>query len=289
MNIQSQSSLLSQLALKLSDAMSNKAMKIASHIKPFNIMGNGLSWNSSTKDSIYLDEALRHLKHDNICLLVTLDEVHLVDSLSEFITQYQIWVGSGLPIRLLFTGVPNQFNELKDIEGLTFLWRTPRLLLNCLSDSDIRLHFDAQFDLVDPLALQLMTNLASNYVFAFQVIGYFVWNASKGNHVTYDLVVDCLPQIKEFLYSKCYDRIYDEMTPQLQDFSIMLASLYQDVISTDAMVKNFQKNKSINVRRATVGRLRRQLINNLILKSDQRGKAEFSLPFFADFLRQING
>lgn len=294
LNLEVQDSLMSQLVTSLSRQMGFSLRNFLTKFKSINVpgIGGGASWDNSESNSTVMmaEDLLKTLRKQNKHLLVTLDEVYSTDSLKEFTSQYQIWIGTGLPINLLLTGIPSQIDTLKNEKGMTFLWRTPRLVLDQIGHQAVLNEYRKVFDGIDPLAVEQMAQLVERYAFAFQVVGYVIWNKAKGNGSSIDVqtINECLPAIKELLFNQSYIKIYQELTPQQQQFLQMISRLPNRVMKIGDLVDNFKVGKNLQTRRSTVNRLRHELINDQILRSPAHGQVELALPFFKDFLLAVD-
>lgn len=291
LNVEGQDSLLSQLVIKLSQQMGFSLRQFLSKFKSISVPVVGsVSWNNDSNNVMMAENLLKTLKKQHKHLLVTLDEVYATNSLKEFASQYQIWIGSDLPINLLFTGIPSQIDTLKNEKGMTFLWRTPQLVLNQIHHQAVQYEYQEVFGDVDPLVLDHMARLVDHYAFAFQVVGYIIWNAVNGNGalVNRQLIDKFISDIKALLFYQSYIKIYQELTGQQQRFLQVIARQPSSTIKTGTLVNQFKVGKNLQTRRSTVDRLRRELINDQILRSPARGQVEAALPFFKDFLVTVN-
>lgn len=293
LNVEGQDSLLSQLVAKLSKQMGFSLKNLLHKFKSISLIGgNGIAWDN-TQDSttaMMAEDLLNALKKQNKQLLVTLDEVYATASLKEFASQYQIWIGSGLPICLLFTGIPSQIDTLKNEKGMTFLWRTPKLVLEQINAQDVQAKYQGAFGEIDPLLLCQMSQLVDHYAFAFQVVGYVIWNKVDGNGslIKQGIIDGCISDIKELLFNQSYIKIYQELTPQQHRFLKLIAHQSSSIIKTSDIVQQFKVGKNLQTQRSTVDRLRRKLINDQILQSPNRGQIKMGLPFFKDFLLDMD-
>lgn len=291
LNVEGQDSLLSQLVIKLSKQMGFSLHQFLSKFKSISVPVVGsISWSNDSNTVMMAEDLLQTLKKQHKHLLVTLDEVYATKSLKEFASQYQIWIGSDWPINLLFTGIPSQIDTLKNEKGMTFLWRTPQLVLNQITPADVQNKYQEVFADIDPLVLDRMAQLVNHYAFAFQVAGYVVWNAVNGNGtlVNMQLIDKCITDIKTLLFNQSYTKIYQELTNQQRQFLQLVARQSSSVIKIDALVKQFKVGKNLQTRRATINRLRYKLIDNQILQSPARGQIAVALPFFKDFLLTVD-
>lgn len=293
LNVEGQDSLLSQLVVKLSKQMGFSSSNFLKKFKSLTIpvVGGGASWNNDSSNvAMMAENLLNTLKKQNKHVLVTIDEVYATDSLKEFASQYQIWIGSGLPICLLFTGIPSQIDTLKNEKGMTFLWRTPKLVLEQIHTQAVQNKYREAFGDIDPLMLARMSQLAGRYAFAFQAVGYVVWNAVNGNGplINQQMIDGCLSDIKELLFQQSYIKIYQELTPQQQQFLQLIAQQDGSVVKTGILVEQVKGGKNLQTKRSIVARLRRKLINDQILQSSNRGEVKLALPFFKDFLLDMD-
>lgn len=294
LNVEGQDSLLFQLVTKLSKQMGFSFQKLLSKFKSISIpgIGGGVSWDNTKNSNTVMmaEDLLNTVKKQDKHVLLTLDEVYSTDSLKELASQYQIWIGSGLPINLLLTGIPSQIDTLKNEKGMTFLWRTPQLVLDQIHHQAVQNKYQEVFGDVDPLALDRMAQLVDHYAFAFQAVGYVIWDTVKGDGslINGDVIDKCIPDIKDLLFHQSYIKIYQELTTQQQQFLQLVARQSSLVMKTGDLVDQFNVGKNLQTRRSTINRLRRELINDQILQSPGRGQIEVALPFFKDFLLTVN-
>ena len=88
---------------------------------------------NSTDIVVTLDRILEQLTKKGLKVLVTIDEVVSNKYIREFVSQFQIYMRKGYSIYLLMTGLYENIYELQNEKSLTFLYRTPRFVLNPLN------------------------------------------------------------------------------------------------------------------------------------------------------------
>lgn len=88
-----------------------------------------LDTNTPPKPSIIaFEELMRSLPKDQK-VLMTLDDVTNIQPVKKFICDFQILIGKEYPVFLLMAGLNDEIQALSDDDQLTFLYRSPRIVL----------------------------------------------------------------------------------------------------------------------------------------------------------------
>ena len=146
-------------------------------------------------------------------VLISIDEVTNTSAICEFSGAFQIWIREKLPVYLLMTGLYENIRELQNEKSLTFLYRCPRIDLTPLQMSAIRQNYLENLNVSEDEAT-LMAKLTKGYSFAFQALGYVVWNLKAFNK-------EAIHQYKTILVDLSYDKIWDELS--LNDRKVCVA------------------------------------------------------------------
>ena len=203
-------------------------------------------------------------------LLVTIDEVTNTKAMRVFAASYQIFVRQKYPIFLLMTGLYENIDDLQNEKSLTFLYRAPKIRLQPLNLIAIKHRYQALFQLTDEDAAK-MASLTRGYSFAFQVLGYLTWNQDGD----YRAVIE---QYKRYLEDYVYLKIWRELSEKDRALTYAIAA-------SDANTVKAIKEKA-NMASNEFSIYRDRLLKKELVTGDERGKLTFTLPLFADFVRE---
>lgn len=268
LNTSSKISLIEQLYAILSD---KSLLKSPLNISKFSFSTLGVNIEGSKSDVPFnaeyeVSKLLHSLKKKRI--LITIDEVTNTPSLREFAGAFQIWLREDIPVYLLMTGLYENIKQLQDEKALTFLYRSPRINLDPLVLLDIKRNYEKNLNVTSAEALT-MAKATKGYSFAFQALGYEVWN-EKGFTQT------ALTRYKEDLFEYSYQKIWSDTSARAKELCVAIAKSQNGRIKEIRDILNIENNQ-INPYRA-------KLIEKGIVTSQQYGYLEFSLPYFKDFV-----
>ena len=144
---------------------------------------------------------LEKIQKKNKKVLITIDEVTNNEYMKIFAKTFQALVRQDLPVYLIMTGLYENISKLQDDKTLTFLYRAPKIYLESLNISSIAFSYKNIFNLSDEQALK-MANLTNGYAYAYQVLGYLVY---ENNGIIDDMVINNFDQyLQEFVYDKLW-------------------------------------------------------------------------------------
>lgn len=130
-------------------------------------------------------ELLRLLAVQGTGLVITVDEIHAADrtELSQLAADVQHFIREGLPIGLIFAGLPAAVSDLLNEGVATFLRRADRIDLHAASISEVARSFRETFARAGvPLGAGLAGDAAAGtggYPFLIQLVGYFLWQEAE--------------------------------------------------------------------------------------------------------------
>lgn len=282
----------SSLLPALVDAVYRKAesglKKTLQAMKGITVSAFGITLNVSAPNSEQrqyqnlLEVMLRKLKSTGKWLLITLDEVKSTPEVRAFASVYQLMLRAEYNISLIMTGLPQNVSALQNDDVLTFLLRAGRIVLNPLDLWDVKKSYARAFAghrIVNEDTLLRITRLTEGYAYAFQLLGYDLWEASD-TEIT-DTTVECvLPDYKNDLYRNAYMKIYQSLTPREQDFVNAMAESKEMAVPVEEIGRKLGKEKNY------ISVYRRRLIDAQVVCAPRRGCLQFTLPLFQDFLRE---
>ena len=168
---------------------------------------------SSQRDNKYssiyidLDNILEHLREKKIKVLITVDEAVNSKQMRELTTYFQHCLREKYPVFLLMTGLYKNIRALQNNRSQTFLKRAPRITLGSLSLIRIAQKYQEVFSLEEKEADE-MANHTGGYSYAFQILGYLVFESKK--KVVSKGILD---EYKIILGESSYDKIWEELSP----------------------------------------------------------------------------
>ena len=159
-------------------------------------------------------------------------------------------------------------SAIKDDKSLTFLYRSPRIDLFPLQMGAIKNNYEENLNITSEQAKE-MARYTLGYSFAFQALGYVVWNNGK-----YDK--KALQEYMQILADFSYEKIWSELSDNDRKVCIAIAESsyceYKEVKS----ILNWDNNQ--------LNPYRKRLINKQIISDKKRGFMSFTLPLFKEFI-----
>lgn len=271
-NLSPENNLLESLASKLSSE--NNLAKIFKNAKiNLSFFGFGLEVSGVapiTDIETAIAKMLESLKKQKKKLLVTIDEVVSTDTMRKFASAFQIFVRQDLPIFLLMTGLYENISELQNEKTLTFLYRATKIDLKPLNIKNIASNYKKTLGVSEELSLK-MAKLTKGYPFAFQVLGYFMWN-SEGK------LNDILDEYSQYLEEYVYEKIWSELSNKDREIAYGIAMTETGKISDIRAFLKLNTNE--------FNPYRKRLIKRGIINGDVRGYVTFTLPLFEEFVKE---
>lgn len=121
-----------------------------------------------------------------------MDEIHAADrsEIAQLAANVQHFIQDGLPIGLVFAGLPAAVSDLLNEGVATFLRRADKIDLHAAAVRDVETSFtrtfaDAGFALTPELA-QRAARATGGYPFLIQLVGYFLWKESEQANAALD-------------------------------------------------------------------------------------------------------
>ncbi|MCT7789983.1 MAG: ATP-binding protein [Lactobacillus crispatus] len=280
------SDLLATLIQSIYKEAANPVKKALDNIDgvKFSAFGFELEIHVSNPQSTYqvlLEEMLKVLKSQGQSLLIAIDEVKEIPEIVNLASIYQIMVLKKYPINIMMTGLPKNVSELQNNDVLTFLLRSGRVPLGPLDLFDIKYRYQKAFERgnkeIDNSTLMKMTKLTKGYAYAFQDLGYYVWQNSA-DKVTDQSIEKSISSFKNDLFRNAYTKIISELSPIDRKFLSIMAHNPKNIVNISDI--RHQMKKSPNY----VSQYRQRLIDSQVIVDAGYGKVAFSLPFMKDFL-----
>ena len=230
---------------------------------------------------------LRQLDERATGLAITLDEIHGADrnELAQLAASVQHYIRDGLPIALLFAGLPAAVSDLLNEGVATFLRRADRIDLHAAAVDEVENSFGLTFAaMTPPLDASLIRAAAEStggYPFLIQLVGYHLWQvaeASPGPLSRTDL---------ELALSAAHRR-----NARVVIGAALAAASPKDLDFLRAMAEDDGPSSTSDIGRRlgdkknTVGNYRSRLIEAGLIEPAGRGRVEFAIPGLREHLRQ---
>lgn len=265
--------LAASLLLKSKKKSSKRKVEINLDLK---IASIGVSSESDNKyNSVYidLDNILEQLKDKNIKVLITVDEAVNSKSMRELTSYFQHCLREKYPVFLLMTGLYKNIRALQNNRSQTFLKRAPRIVLGALSTIRIAQKYQEVFSLKSDEA-DVMAKITGGYSYAFQILGYLVFESGKKS-----VSKSILNEYRLILGESSYDKIWEELSPN-ERFVAKTASGFPDGVS----VKELREKLNMNSNEFST--YSDTLEKSGVFSSDSGyGTVSFALPYIKEYIQ----
>jgi Cdc6-like AAA superfamily ATPase len=264
-----------------------KIKKIISKLDDISIglAGLNLKFNLADKQTsnyqYVLSKMLKVLKEHQQKVLVMIDEAQDVPGMVELASVYQVMISENLPISIIMTGLPKNVQELQNNHVLTFLLRSGRVNLSPLNYYDIKNQYQEALQKKDPdispAVIREAALLSDGYAYAFQLLGYLLWN-SDDQQITMATLKKIKSTYQAELSRNAYGKMLEELSPMDQRFIIAMAKAPDYPVSTAYLGEVLHKKPGY------IGMYRRRLLDSQMIATAGYGKIKFALPLFKEFL-----
>lgn len=217
---------------------------------------------------VAITRMLESIKKSNKRVLITIDEVTNTEYMKVFASAFQIFIRQDLPLFLLMTGLYENINQLQNDKMLTFLYRAPKIYLKALNIGSIASDYRKNLG-VDNEESRTMARLTRGYPFAFQVLGYYSFEAGEYNETVEEL-------FRSYLEEYVYDKIWSEMS--VTDRKV----LYVAARNSSGSVSEIREE--LDMAKNEFSPYRDRLIKRGVISGEERGYIRFTLPLFEEFV-----
>lgn len=219
-----------------------------------------------------LTRMLNSIKKHGKRVLITIDEASNTKEMRVFTSAYQIFLRERLPVFLLMTGLFKNIDRLRNAEGMTFLERAPRTFLSSLDLTAISDKYRETLEISQDKSIRL-ADATKGYPFAFQTVGYFMWENPDDNE-------KALSEAREYLIEFAYRKIWSELSGKDREVVQAMAKVPSGEILAIRKVMDYTSNQ--------FNPYRDRLIKAGVITGRENGLVEFALPWF-DMFALSNG
>lgn len=240
----------------------------------FSFSFHGFSFSISGDKSIntvpmLLEVMFEYLKKKNISVLITLDEVNNNKYMKIFAHSFQSFLRNDYNVYLLMTGLHDNVSSLENEKSLTFLYRAPKIYLPPLSIRAITYSYEDLLKMDEKDAFDC-AKLTNGYAFAYQLLGYILFESNKKK-----LDNQVLREFDLSLEEKSYSKIYSELSKKEKEIIHLVAN---DITSNQDLIKK------LNIQNNYLATYKQILYKKGILDISKRGEVSFILPRFKELV-----
>ncbi|MDO4939415.1 MAG: ATP-binding protein [Lachnospiraceae bacterium] len=216
---------------------------------------------------------LEKVKLQSKKVLVTIDEMVTSEATKEFFKQFQIYIRKDLPIFLVATGLQKDFEKMKNAEGMTFLYRAPRIKLRSLDKIAIADSYERNLEISREKALE-MAKFSGGYSFGFQALGY-ICAEEEASYMEPRIMQRFDHEMREKVYYKVWEETSKKEKEYLNGMACAKSAKVEDI-------RNY-----LNVDNNHFNPVRKKLIEEGIVHSPSNGYLVFALPRFGEFVKEM--
>lgn len=233
------------------------------------------------------EQLLRLLDAQGTGLAITLDEIHGADrdELAQLAASVQHFIRDGLPIALVFAGLPAAVSDLLNEGVATFLRRADRIDLHAAAVDEVATSYSETFadlpHLIDPTLLRAAAVSTEGYPFLIQLVGYHLWQLAEASTapLTKTDVDLALAAAHRRNTRVVIDAALSTVSPKDLDF---LRAMAED----DAPATTADIGRRLGDQKNTIGNYRARLIDAGLIQPAGRGRLDFALPGLREHLRR---
>lgn len=263
--------ILEQLASKIYEYGKIKKLFLKTEFN-FSFKGLGFSIkgdNPVSSIQVLLDKMLKYLKDKNVKVLITIDDIISNDEVKIFAHAYQSFIREGYLLYFIATGLYENIEKLSNEKNLTFLSRAPKLYLGKLNLKAITYSYMDIFNIDEDAAIKIAKQ-TNGYAYAYQLLGSILYKNDKKK-----VDKEVLRKYDLYLDDNSYSLIWNSLSSN--EKKILYA-----VVNTNATIKEIINNS--NLTNSSIQVYKKQLVKKGIIDDSTRGKLEFVLPRFKEFV-----
>lgn len=241
----------------------------------FSFAFNGLSFSLSGDERVsdvysLLKKMFIYLKKKNIKVFMSIDDIHKNEFVKAFSHSFQSFLREEYLIYFVATGIYNNVASINSDKALTFLLRTPKILVEPFSIRAVALSYKEIFGISLEESIEL-AKLTNGYAFGYQLLGSLI-----NKYQTTRITEKVLNEFDLILEDRVYSQIWKELSSK--DKEILL------ILSKNEGISNSQIADKLGIKPNAFEVYKKPLIYNGLLTSLERGKLVFLLPRFKEFV-----
>lgn len=230
-------------------------------------------------------QLLRLLAQRGTGLVITVDEIHAADrrELSQLAADVQHFIRDGLPIGLIFAGLPAAVSDLLNEGVATFLRRADRIDLHAASIVEVERSFTETFEgagkTLSPELVRSAAEGTGGYPFLIQLVGYYLWQeAESGLGILDAAAVDrAVAAARRRNERVVIEAALSTTSGRDRDFLQAMAEDSAPSSTTDI-------GKRTGMRPNAVGNYRTRLLDAGLIEPAGHGLVDFAIPGLREYL-----
>ncbi|MEW1808387.1 ATP-binding protein [Pseudarthrobacter sp. NPDC080039] len=220
-------------------------------------------------------------------LLFTVDEIHSADrtELSQLAADVQHFIRDGLPIGLIFAGLPAAVSDLLNEGVATFLRRAERIDLHAAAVNEVQRSYEDTFRQagirIPNDQIRRAAEATGGHPFLIQLIGYQLWRQAEINDLTLEAenVTQAIAAARRRYEMTVIEAALTTASAKDKDF---LRAVAED----DGAVAAGDIGKRLNAKSNVVANYRARLIAAGLIEAPAYGKVDFAIPGPREYLRK---
>ena len=205
--------------------------------------------------------------------------------ISQLAADVQHFIREGLPIGLIFAGLPSAVSDLLNEGVATFLWRADRINLHEAAITEVTESYSELFSQggigISPGLINEAAEATEGYPFLIQLVGYYLWleAGKEGWKVDQSSVQHAIAAAQRRNTLVVVESALSDISDKDREFLDAMAA--QDGPSAAGQIGAILKSKP-NV----VSKYRNRLIAAGLIESAGYGKVDFAIPGLRQYLRE---
>lgn len=220
-------------------------------------------------------------------LIITVDEIHAADhtELAQLAANVQHFIREGLPIGLVFAGLPAAVSDLLNAGVATFLRRADRIDLHAAAVNEVERSYAATFDEagieIAPDLLRHAAEATGGYPFLIQLIGYQLWRQAEISDM----------KLAQWNVSQAIDAANRRHEMTVIEAALSTASdkdrdfLYA-MSQDEGPSASGEVGKRLGAKSNVVANYRARLLAAGLIEAPGYGKLSFAIPGLREYLRK---
>ena len=263
--------LIEDLKQQLAQAAANPVKKGLAKLS--SLSAAGITLESGASDQAVIRQLLEKIKQQGKYVVVVIDEVDNSPVIREFAQLFSAMKRFELPLFALMTGLPDLVLDVQTADRLTFLLRADKVALSPLNLVAMTTAYQQTLKLDLSLA-QRMAKLTAGYSYAFQLLGYLVFETANGAPVTEATINAVMDQYQLYLFENAYQKIFADLSEMDRQYLVAIA----DNPTFATVSERMQKSRSY------VSQYRRRALARHLIVATGYGKVAYTLPQFKEFI-----
>ena len=234
------------------------------------------------------EQLLQLLDEKRTGLVITLDEIHGAnrDELAQLAAFVQHFIRQGLPIALLFAGLPAAVSDLLNEGVATFLRRADRIDLHAAAIREVEDSYLQTFESLErPISPKLIRKAAKStggYPFLIQLVGYHLWQVAESKETSLSEAGVDLALAAAHRKNTRVVLAAALATASPKDIEFLQAMSEDDGPSNTAEI-----GRRLGDAKNTIGNYRARLIDAGLIQPAGRGLIDFAIPGLREYIAGI--